>query len=36
MRKLKEVLDEIDVFELFGGVVLIGGVVSMLGIVDLV
>ncbi|HCR3430490.1 TPA: cell division protein FtsA [Enterococcus faecalis] len=35
LRKSKEVLDEIDAFELPGGVVLTGGAASMLGIVDL-
>ncbi|HCT6962909.1 cell division protein FtsA [Enterococcus faecalis] len=35
LRKSKEVLDEIDAFELPGGVVLTGGVASMPGIVDL-
>ncbi|EOJ72610.1 cell division protein FtsA [Enterococcus faecalis] len=34
-RKSKEVLDEIDAFELPGGVVLTGGAASMPGIVDL-
>ena len=35
LRKSKEVLDEIDAFELPGGVVLTGGAASMPGIVDL-
>ncbi|EGO2824254.1 cell division protein FtsA [Enterococcus faecalis] len=35
LRKSKEVLDEIDAFELPGGVVLTGGTASMPGIVDL-
>ncbi|EGO9049807.1 cell division protein FtsA [Enterococcus faecalis] len=35
LRKSKEVLDEIDAFELPGGVVLTGGAASMSGIVDL-
>ena len=35
LRKSKEVLDEIDEFELPGGVVLTGGAASMPGIVDL-
>ena len=35
LRKSKEVLDEIDAFELHGGVVLTGGAASMPGIVDL-
>lgn len=35
LRKSKEVLDEIDAFELPGGVVLTGGSASMPGIVDL-
>ena len=35
LRKSKEVLDEIDSFELPGGVVLTGGAASMPGIVDL-
>ena len=35
LRKSKEVLDEIDAFELPGGVVVTGGAASMPGIVDL-
>lgn len=35
LRKSKEVLDEIDAFELPGGVVLTGGAASMPGIIDL-
>ncbi len=35
LRKSKEVLDEMDAFELPGGVVLTGGAASMPGIVDL-
>ena len=35
LRKSKEVLDELDAFELPGGVVLTGGAASMPGIVDL-
>lgn len=35
LRKSKEILDEIDAFELPGGVVLTGGAASMPGIVDL-
>lgn len=35
LRKSKEVLDEVDAFELPGGVVLTGGAASMPGIVDL-